>query len=140
MPQCKYCDRTISKDDYDICPHCGARNPIDPNYKTQNLTQVMLKKGDESLYKSKSKKVAVILECLLGPFGAAFFYMKHIVKGVVSLVTTLLALTAFILLSLFIWPFAFIIPIVVLWGFHIAFGIHILRSSVFKDGEGEYLR
>lgn len=140
MPKCRYCDKTISKQDYDICPYCGGTNPISPDYKTQNITQVILTKGNEELYRSKSKKTAVLLSCLLGPFGVAFFYIKEKKKGIICLIVSLLLLIGGALLSAFVWAYSVIIPFVLLYIFHIAFGIYIKQSHVFKDGEGEYLR
>ena len=140
MPKCRFCDKTISNQDYDICPFCGEKNPISSDYKTQNITQVILTKGNEELYKSKSKKTAVLLSCLLGPFGAAFFYIKETKKGIICLIVSLLLLIAGALLSAFVWAYSIIIPFVLLYLFHISFGIYIRQSHVFKDGEGEYLR
>lgn len=139
MPKCKYCDKTISKDDYDLCPYCGGKNPIDPDYKTQNITQVILTKGNQDLYKSKKKKTAVLLSCLLGPFGATFFYIKEMKKAIICLVTTLILLAVGIVLSVLVWPYTVIFPIVILWAAHISYGVYIAKSHAFRDGEGEYL-
>ncbi len=140
MPKCKYCDRTISKQDYDLCPYCGGVNPIDPDYKTQNITQVILTKENQELYRSKSKKAAVLFSCLLGPFGAAFFYLKETKKAIICLSITLLLLLAGALLTAFVWVYSIIIPIVLLYIVYNIYGIYIAKSHVFKDGEGEYLR
>ncbi len=140
MPKCKYCDRTISKQDGDICPYCGGKDPIDKDYKTQNITQVILTKDGEDLYHSKEKKTAVLLSCLLGPFGAAFFYLKEKKKAIICLISTLILLAVSIVLTCLVWVYTIIFPIVILYAAHIAYGVYIAKSHAFKDGEGEYLR
>ena len=74
MPYCKNCHKEITKFDEDICPYCGTKNPIDPTYKTMDITShIDPVKGTFELYKSRSQKTAAFLMMAFGYTGAAFF-------------------------------------------------------------------
>ena len=145
MPSCKYCHQEISKFDTDICPHCGARRPIDPNYKTMDITKnIKTVAGDGyELPKSRSQKVYGILCMTLGWLGVHDFYIYMPKRGAMHLIATIL-LVLIVGLPVFFaaWPnpLAFIIPLLVAILAHIPLGYVYWKVESPKDGRGEFLR
>ena len=144
MPKCRNCNKTISKQDFDICPYCGIDHPIESGYKTQDVTQFIDPvTGEYDLYVSKSRKVAVLLSALLGFSGAAFFYLKMRKWAIISLLVTLILVGGVGSLLFFLaWPhpLAYILPFLVSYLPHIGFAVYLGISHSAKDGEGEFLR
>ena len=92
MPKCKYCGERLTRLDTDICPFCGHLKPLEGvESQTQDLTKVLDAVKDENIsYKPKFKSTYVLLTGLLGSFGAGEFYIHHHIKGLISLLITLL--------------------------------------------------
>lgn len=146
MPQCRNCHRNIEKFDNDICPYCGTKDPIDPNYKTADVTSyVDPVTGKQLVVKSKKKVVAFILTLLFGPLGLGYFYLGYAKRGVIALLITLIgcggvgAFVFFLINHLAgIWTWIGIYAAI--WVFFIIVAIYILRSASLKDGKGDFVR
>lgn len=144
MPNCKYCHKTISTFDNDICPHCGALNPIEEDYKTKDITSFIDPvSGEYKLYKSKSKKTFLILNATLGIFGASYFYLGFLLKGFICLFSSLVLILG-IGFALFFTclnnAFAFLIPFFALICFYLIRTIFLSKDDTLKDKNGEFLR
>lgn len=145
MPNCKYCHQEITKFDTDVCPHCGAKRPIDPNYETMDITKnIKTVAGDRfQLPKTRSQKTFGILCMTLGWAGVHDFYIYMPKRGVLNIIATLL-ITLGVGLPVFLaaWPnpLAFIIPFLVVALLHIPLGIVYWKVESPKDGRGEFLR
>ena len=75
MPICRHCGSRISKLDKDRCPICGEINPLEGvNSDTIEVTSdIDLSNPAFSDYKPKKRKVFLLLSCLIGYKGTAFF-------------------------------------------------------------------
>lgn len=144
MPKCRNCNKTISKQDFDICPYCGTPHPIESGYKTQDVTQFIDPvTGEYELYTSKSRLVAVLLEAFLGLFGAGFFYLGRKKWALISLIVTLVLVGGVGSLIYFLaWPsfLAYLIFIIVSYLPHWGYAFYLGLSHSAKDGQGEFLR
>lgn len=144
MPKCKYCHRNISSFDTDICPYCGEKNPIEENYKTKDITQFVDPiKGEYELYKSKSKKKAVILMATLGMFGAPYFYLGNYKKAVIILTVSIILIVGFGFLLYYTClnnALAFLIPFFCLLFIYGLDAIFLSKNDTLKDCNGEFLR
>lgn len=146
MPICKNCHRTISKFDNDMCPYCGAENPIEDNYKTNDVTSFIQASGtDARLYKSKSHKVAGFLCAFLGYFGIHNFYLGFTKKAIIELVASLLVIAGvgcalFFLLEPLKNAFAFLAPFALVWILYIIGSFQYFNNDSLVDSNGELLR
>ncbi len=144
MPQCKNCHRNISSFDHDICPYCGERNPIQTDYRTKDITQFVDPVSEEyKLYKSKSKKMMVILMASLGMFGVPYFYIGKFKNAVICLSISVLSILGFGFLLFFTClgnAWAFLIPFFALFVFYACFSLTLLHNDTLKDANGEFLR
>ncbi|MDO5330103.1 MAG: TM2 domain-containing protein [Bacillota bacterium] len=145
MPRCRNCQKEIDKiKDADICPYCGAKQPIETDYRTMDVTSALsLHEGE--LYKSKSRAVFCWLCALLGYFGVHEFYIGKKSRGVLSIVVCLLltAIVGSILVLLFSelpLPICFISPFALIWLFHIGEAIYFSHKDTLTDAEGVFLR
>ena len=143
MPVCKYCGRKITNQDFDICPYCGEKDPIDVKYKTKDITSFIDPASGEPLYKSKSKKTAGILEMFLGIFGVASFYLGFKTKGIVSIIITVLLVgglgTALFFIFPSLKPLGFIIPFLLVFLYHFAYSFKYFLKADIKGADGELL-
>lgn len=91
MPICKYCHSRISKFDKDICPICGAKDPL--SGVTSDTIEVT--HGIDSLdpaFKKEAprkKTLALLYFTLLGVFGVGFGYLRYKVFAVIWCVINL---------------------------------------------------
>lgn len=147
MAKCKVCHRDITRYYNDICPYCGAENPIDSNYKTKDMTQFVDPVTGEKLYKSKSKLTASLLQLFLGSFGVGDFYLGFIKKGIIKILITLLVVGGLGAILCFLTPetlflsgsaFAFILPFVVVLLAHMALSLRYFLNDSLKDSNGEF--
>lgn len=144
MPYCKSCHREISKFDVDICPYCGQEFPIDPHYKTMDITRRIdqVDPGFE-LYRSKSQKIYAVLSMACGYFGIHNFYIKKPKRAYFDLALTL-AITAIVGSVLtFATPlsyFGYLIGFAAAWSLFLVNGFLILKKDSLRDGSGEFLR
>lgn len=144
MPRCKYCHSEITKFDTDICPKCGERNPIDDDYRTMDITQhIDPQAGDFKLYKSKSKKLTLLLMALFGPLAFDEFYRGFIGRAVANLLFTIAVVgglgTSLLLLDL-IQPWFYFVLYGFVWVCHMLRALAISRNDSLKDARGEFLR
>jgi len=146
MPNCKYCHKSISRFDSDVCPHCGAKNPIDEGYETKDMTQfVDPVTGEYELYRSKSRKAAGFLCLFLGVFGAHHFYLGYTRKGLFTLLASLLISLGIGLPVAFLLeaPLSIVLglaPFLLLFLFYAVLSVRYFRSETIKDANGEFLR
>lgn len=144
MAKCKYCHRSIERFDSDICPYCGNKKPLEEGYKTMDITQTFDSFRQEgALYKSKSKKTALILGGFLGAFGAQWFYLGFIKKGIAECLVSVFSTLAIGFLFFFTFlpnAFAFVIPFAINVIVGIIFMILLAIDVSPKDSNGELLR
>ena len=145
MPVCRHCGSRISKLDKDRCPICGEINPLEGvNSDTIEVTSVLdISSSEELAFKPKTKKMFLLLSCLIGWVGAQFFYLKYKRAGLIWLAINLVILAGgfcaffFGVHSLLL---AILIPLLVLYAANIVFGLVIYKKPSFKDGDGNLLR
>ncbi len=146
MPICKNCHRTISKFDKDMCPYCGAENPIEDNYQTKDVTSFIKATSSENkLYKSKSKKLTGFLCAFLGSLGIHNFYLGYVKKAVIELLVTLVLVGGIgTLLFMFVAPLknasAYLLPFGVVFLFYFFASIHYFKNDSLVDSNGVFLR
>lgn len=147
MPICKYCHKTISNFDKDVCPYCGEKDPIEETYETKDMTQfVNPVTGEYKLYKTKSRKVAAVLCFFFGFLGASSFYLGYWKRGISilsgSLIFTLgLGLLLHLGLQVPLSPYlCYLIPVLGLLLASIGFSIRYMLKDSVKDKNGEFLR
>ncbi len=143
MPRCRNCGREITRFDQDICPHCGAKRPIDPGYETMDMTGFLDRMGGgvEELRPARKERTYRILLFLLGFLGADLFYLGKWEKGLFALLGGLL-LAGLLALGLYF------VPGIGLWGILIALALllaaHLVRAFLslgreVRDRDGEAL-
>ena len=145
MPVCRHCGSRISKLDKDRCPVCGEINPLEGvNSDTIEVTSVLdISSSDELAFKPKTKKMFLLLSCLIGWVGAQFFYLKYKRAGLIWLAINLVILAGGFCAFFFgvhNLLLAILIPLLVLYAANIAFGLVIFKKPSFKDGDGNLLR
>ncbi|MFA7032161.1 MAG: hypothetical protein WC201_01185 [Bacilli bacterium] len=145
MPICRNCGARISKFDKDICPICGAKRPLDGvNSETVEVTsEIDVTNPEFANAKPKSKKVMLLLFCLVGFSGAQFFYLKEKKLGFLWLLLNLLILGGLGVFLYFISSltfYSFIISTGFVYLINIILGIVYFKTSNLKDGVGEFVR
>ena len=145
MPRCQYCDRNIEKFETDICPYCGQKNPIPPNYKTMDFTKNIAKIDgkDIALYKSKSQTVYALLCLFLGFLGAHNWYIKKPTLAAVDISITIVVLGGLGSILCFATPlrgFGYLIAFTALFLGFACLAFILKRKDSPKDGDGEFLR
>ena len=146
MPYCRNCHKEISKFDNDVCPYCGTRKPIDPAYKTMDVTTNIAKLAADGyeLPKTRSQKAFCYLCMFLGCFGVHYFYIYLPKRGVLDLFCTLVCVLGIglplTLTGVFVSAFAFLIPFFVLFLLHVGLGFYFFSVQSPKDGKGDFLR
>ena len=145
MPVCRHCGSRISKFDKDRCPVCGELQPLDGvTSDTVEVTSVINVSPEEfNSYKPKTKKVFMLLSCLIGFLGIQFFYLKYKRAGFIWLALNLMIIASgfcaffFGVHNLFL---AILIPLVIAYSASIVFGLVIFLKPSFKDADGNLLR
>ena len=143
MPTCRNCGREITRFDQDICPHCGAKRPIEPGYETMDMTGFIDRMGGgvEELRPARKEKTYRILLFLLGFLGADFFYLGKWERG-------LAVLFGGILIAGILAAGLYFVPGIGFWGILIACLLLILGNLVraflslgreIRDRDGEAL-
>ena len=145
MPVCRHCGSRISKLDKDRCPVCGEINPLEGvNSDTIEVTSVLdISSSEELAFKPKTKKMFLLLSCLIGWVGAQFFYLKYKRAGLIWLAINLVILAGGFCAFFFgvhNLLLAILIPLLVLYAANIVFGLVIYKKPSFKDGDGNLLR
>ena len=99
--------------------------------------------GDNTLYRSKTKKASCLLGFLLGPFGAMYFYLGYKLLGWIELAATFLVTAVTGLLLFFLVSQTWLM---FLAGLGLAYLINTILMIFFafsvsvKDSNGELLR
>ena len=77
MPKCRYCGNEINRLDKEVCPLCGAKNPLEGiSDETVDYTHVInTVEDDEREIVCKSKVLAGVLAITLGFLGVHNFYL-----------------------------------------------------------------
>ena len=144
MPVCRHCGSRISKLDKDRCPICGEINPLEGvNSDTIEVTSVLDISSDELAFKPKTKKMFLLLSCLVGWLGIQFFYLKYKRAGLIWLAINLAILGGGFCAFFFgvhNLLLAILIPLLVVYAANIVFGLVIFKKPSFKDGDGNLLR
>ncbi len=144
MPKCQNCNHEISSFDKDICPYCGAKNPISSDYRTMDETGDIRTLEGYDLPKSKSHLACAVLSILLGFVGSDFFYLGYKKNGVFAIgVSVVLFLAPF--LGLFLGMgnllLGLIIGIALMYLPGIVRGfLYLIKGNTMKDAKGELLR
>ncbi len=144
MPYCKYCNSRISKFDTDRCPLCGGERPLDGvSSETIDITKEIKMDGSEfTNYKPKRRGICFAWSATLGIFGAPWFYLKFIGRGIIWLIVNLLiilggGLTLGFLLDTWIY---LIIIVVTMYVLNLLFGLFFLFRDNLKSKDGEFVR
>lgn len=143
MPICKNCHSRISKFDKDICPICGASNPLDGvTSDTIEVTHGIDSTNPAFKMEAPRKKNKVLLYfATLGFLGVGFAYLRYKVFAIIWVLINLAiigGLGAIFMLT----PMKFL-------GFLVSFGVAILINVIVgliykfmpnaKDGSGELI-
>ena len=144
MPNCRNCGARLSKFDADICPVCGIKNPLEGiDSETVEITsQIDLSQMKEGQLVKRRRKVLTLLFYTLGFTGAAFFYIKKAILGLIWLVCNLLVmggLFALFYLTVKNVAVAIIVPILAVYLINIIVGVVYNFLPNIKDGEGEFI-
>ena len=145
MPSCRNCGARLSKFDKDICPVCGTPRPLEGvNSETVEITSQVDLSGFEAGQKVvRRRKQMLLLACLLGFTGAAFFYLKRKVLALVWLVSNLAVIAGLVCLFLFVAKLppvaAILIPIAIAYVVNVIVGVIYFYLPNLKDGEGEFV-
>ena len=145
MPSCRNCGARLSKFDKDICPVCGAKNPLEGvNSETVEITSQVDLSGFEAGQKvMRHRKTMLLLSCLLGFTGAMFFYLKNKKTAILWLLINIGAIAGIAVL-LFTLPHLHI-AISLLIGFSVSYLANVIVGLLYyfkpdlKDAEGEFV-
>jgi hypothetical protein len=143
MARCKNCGSQI-EDNSSVCSVCGQINPIkQKKVKTVDITtRLEQDKVDFSAYRPKSRKIAVLLFCLVGFSGAPYFYLADKAKAYISILSSVIFIASAILLGVFVLGdllLPLLIVIGALYAINIFIGLRYLTHHDIKDGQGEFL-
>ena len=144
MPKCKNCNNRIDRFNKDRCPICGVEHPFDGvSSDTIEITTNIDVDSVDTDYKPCRKKTLLFYFCLLGIFGAPFFYLRKFKDGVIQLLANAIAIG---IMSFFLAVYT---PLGNLYGILLAFGVMYALNIIFglvyisqpnlKDGRGEFV-
>ena len=144
MPNCRNCGARLSKFDTDLCPVCGIKNPLEGiSSETVEITsQIDLSQMKEGQKVKRRRKILTLLFYVLGFTGAAFFYIKKAMLGLIWLICNLVVMGG--LFALFYFTVknlvvAIIVPVLVAYVINIIVGVVYNFLPNIKDGEGEFI-
>lgn len=145
MPKCKNCNSRIERFNKDRCPICGVTFPFEgmSSDTVEITTNIDVDSVAPSDYRPCRKKDLLMFFCLLGVFGAPYFYLRKPKAGLFQLITNmiLIGLMSFLLFyfsSLGI-GYAILISIGSLYLLNIIFGFIVVAQPNLKDGKGEFV-
>lgn len=146
MPYCRSCGARITKFEKDMCPICGAKNPLEgASSDTIEVTSELdiNEKTNRKIYKAHFRFDTFMWFSFLGFTGAGFFYLNFKKVGYIWLAANL----AFIggLIALFVallspksW-ISYVAPIALTYVINMAIGVYYLVKKDVKDGNGEFI-
>ncbi|MCR4561642.1 MAG: hypothetical protein K5694_00330 [Bacilli bacterium] len=143
MPICRYCHKEIPKEDKDVCRYCGGINPIESDYKTQDITGIINKIEGEDLPVAKSRRLTVILTIVGGWLGLGFFYLGYKKQGLIAILATIIIVAGggtglFFLTNMNYWMYLAVLAFAII--VHIPFAIRYAKDETAKDAQGEFIR
>jgi len=147
MPYCRNCNARISKFEKDICPVCGAKNPLSgASSDTVEITSqldVHSKEG-KKIYNPHFRITAFILFSFIGWTGAGYFYLNFKKMGLIWLLGNLaiiggLLATFLLTLGTKTWV-SYAAPFAAVYLVNMAVGVYFLVKENAKDGNGEFIR
>ena len=143
MPICKNCHSRISKFDKDICPICGAANPLDGvTSDTIEVTHGI--DGTNPAFKMEAprKKGKVFLYfATLGFLGIGFAYLRYKLFSVIWVLINLLIIggVGAIFLLTPLKAFGFLVSFAIAIVINIIIGLVYRFKPNMKDGSGELI-
>lgn len=143
MAKCKYCHEAISRLDKEVCPFCGGVRPLDgTDTSTQDVTKVIDQLDNPTKIKHRKRIVAAILAVVFGVFGAHYFYLGKVKKGLINLAICV-GFIGVIGLIIFLCgmhkALAFLIPFFVIELGMFFFAYMFLTKHNIQDSHGEFL-
>ena len=144
MPKCKNCNSRIDRFNKDRCPICGVEFPFDGvNSDTIEITTNIDVDSVDTDYHPCRKKQLFLFFCLLGVFGAPFFYLRKSKAGVIHLIINILLIgTISFLLAYFTilsTAYSVVIGIGSLYLLNIIYAFVYVSQPNLKDGNGEFV-
>ena len=146
MPYCKNCGSRITKFEKDICPICGAKQPlVGASSDTVEITtelNVHDRQG-ELKYAAHYRITAFVLFAFLGWTGAGFFYLNFKKFGWIWLACNLAVIGG--LMALFILTLgvktwiSYVAPFAVIYLINMGLSLYFLFKNDVKDGNGEFI-
>lgn len=146
MPVCRNCGARISKFDNDMCPICGVKKPLEgvTSETVEITTEINMNDPSFKNYKPTKRSIACLLFCLLGIFGAGFYYVKRVKLGLIWLAINLVLIGGLGTVLAFVVNIGpllgYLIPVGVCYLANIGIGIYQLAKPNLKDGNGEFMR
>lgn len=144
MPKCKNCNSRIDRFNKDRCPICGVEFPFDGmSSETIEITTNIDVDGVETDYRPCRRKELFLFFCLLGIFGAPYFYLKKMKLGVIQLIANvvLIGLMSFLLayFTSLDTVSSVLISIGSMYLLNIIFGVVVIMQPNLKDGNGQFV-
>ena len=145
MPVCRNCGSRISKFDNDICPVCGEKNPLKGvTSETVEITTEIDMQDKSFNYKPTKRSIACLFFCLLGVFGAGFYYIKRVKFGLIWLAINLALIGGLGTILAFVVNIGpllgYLLPTAACYLANIVIGVYQLAKPNLKDGNGEFMR
>lgn len=144
MPKCKNCNSRIDRFNKDRCPICGVEFPFDGmSSETIEITTNIDVDSVETDYRPCRRKELFLFFCLLGIFGAPYFYLKKMKLGVIQLIANvvLIGLMSFLLayFTSLDTVSSVLIAIGSMYLLNIIFGVVVIMQPNIKDGNGQFV-
>ena len=145
MPNCRNCGARLSKFDTDLCPVCGIKDPLKgiASETVEITSQIDLSAMKEGQKIVRRRKTMTLLFYFLGFTGAAFFYIKKMVLGLVWLIANLLVIGGLFALFYFVIKthiaVAILVPFLSIYLINAIVGVVYNFLPNIKDGEGEFI-
>lgn len=145
MPICKNCHARITKFDKDICPVCGAKNPLDGvTSDTIEITHEIDANNPEFKHSiPRTKKKTLLLFCLLGWTAIGFAYLRHKAWVIATWIAINIAIIggvgALFMLLTPVSGFGFLISAAISYLINSLIGLYFKFVPNRKDGQGELI-
>ena len=146
MPYCKNCGSRITKFDNDICPICGAKNPLEGvTSDTVEITSELdiHDKENKKIYNAHFRITAFVFFVFLGWTGAGWFYLNFKKLGWIWLLSNLVLIgglmALFIILTSPAFWVSYVAPFAVAYLINMGIGVFYLVKADLKDGNGEFI-
>lgn len=144
MPKCKNCNSRIDRFNKDRCPICGVEFPFDGmSSETIEITTNIDVDGVETDYRPCRRKELFLFFCLLGIFGAPYFYLKKIKQGVIQLIANVVLIGLMSFLLAYFTSLDTVSSVLIALGsmylLNIIFGVVVIMQPNLKDGNGQFV-